>query len=263
MVKDKYIYLTLDLEPDHAGYAPESYEAWQVQKVRNLLTILKKHSVPLSVFVVANSINKNKPTIKLFEKYGCEFYLHSYSHKINEADSQNEITKGIKTFKEYFGRKPLGYRAPGGLITEKGLERIAASGFTFDSSIIPSFWPILSYFGKYDMPYFTKSGLLEIPFSVISPFKLVLGLSWIRLFGWNTYSFLLRNRKLPKNLFVHFHLHDLWRVKAFDRLSIDWKLKYIRNKRDGLDTLEKLIVLMVKLGYKFRILGDYVKSRTK
>jgi len=187
----KTAYITLDLEPDHAGYSPEAYECWQEEKLLDLLKLLKKYNIRLSIFVVTKSLKGHQRQINLFKNYRCEFYLHSHSHNLKYPDTMGEIKRGKKEFKKYFGKYPRGYRAPGGLISEKGLNYLNKEGFLFDSSVIPSFWPKFSFFLKPSRPYKdTASGIFEIPFSVVSPFRLVIALSWIKLFGLSLYKIL-------------------------------------------------------------------------
>ena len=243
--------ITLDLEPDHAGYAPESYGAWHERKIKTLLALLKKHRAVLSIFVVTKTLKKRENIVKLFQEYGAEFYLHSHSHNIKSPDSLQEIRKGKEEFINFFKKKPSGYRAPGGLISEKGLINLKRQEFVFDASIIPSFWPKASYFFRPNEPFKDKSGILEIPFSTISPLRFVVSLSWIKLFGWSFYKMLFKMFPFPNPLIFSFHLHDLYKVSAFKKLPFNWRLKYIRNQERGIDLFEDFLVYLKERGYKF------------
>jgi hypothetical protein len=260
MNDSKIACITLDLEPDHAGIARrESYNAFNEKKLKYLLGLLNKYNVNLSVFAVGKTLKKSN-AFKIFQKYNVEFNLHSYSHNLNSPDSESEITKGIKIFKEVLKQKPLGYRAPRGLISNSGLVNLKKYGFKFDSSLIPSFWPALKYL-KYDnKPHKTRSGLIEIPFSVITPLKLVFCLSWIKLLGWKIYKLYFDLIKQPEQLVFAFHLHDVWRTPAYDNLPVIWKLIYRRNHSNGLKILESVVVYLKANNYKFVTVG-YLADR--
>lgn len=257
--QSKNICLTLDLEPDHAGYAPESYGAWDERKIKTLLALLKEHRTVLSIFVVTKTLKKRKNIVKLFQNFGCEFHLHTHTHTISKSSSPSEIIKGKKQFIEFFNKPPVGFRAPGGFITEKDLKLLKKEGSAFDSSVIPSFWPKASYFFRPNEPFKDKNGILEIPFSTISPLRFVVSLSWIRLFGLNFYKFLFENFTLPNPIIFSFHLHDLWRVPAYEKLPLNWKLKYARNKENGVNALENILNYFENQGYKYQTLGQIAR----
>lgn len=258
--RTKIACITLDLEPDHAGCISQvQHSCWEPQKIKKLIDLLKKHKVPLSVFVVAKSLEKNKKTIGLFQKYNCEFYLHSFSHNIKEPDSTPEIKKAKEAFRKFFGENPKGYRAPLGLITDSGLKALAKQGFEFDASIIPSFWPSPKYL-KYSKYPFYVGRLSEIPFSTISPVRFVVALSWIKLFGPKFYKFLFSNFAAPNPLIFAFHLHDLFVSFAYDKLPLRWKLIYARNKEKGLETLDSFLSFLEGQGYTFSTLKEIVRD---
>lgn len=251
--------ITLDLEPDHAGLAPEAYKSWQEKNVIQLIEILKKHKVKLSIFVVTKSLKENGSTINLFQKYGSEFHLHSHSHLMSHADSIYEIKKGKKEFRRFFNKIPLGYRAPMGLITQEGLCNLKSHRFLFDSSIIPTFWPKFKFFFYPKKPYIDpKSKLVEIPISTISPFNFLISLSWIKLFGLKFYKLLLHIFKAPNPLVFTFHLHDISAVPAYNNLPLKWKLKYIRNKNRGLIILDEFLSFIKQKGYNFTFISSIV-----
>ena len=258
-VYKKLACITLDLESDYAGITRPSYDVWDKEKIGKLLSLLRKYKVKLSVFVVANTLDRSD-LINLFRKYGAEFHLHSYSHNMGSGDSETQISRGIKYFRKYFKKNPSSYRTPSGLITQKGLNILKEKGFKFDSSIFPSFWPKLNYFFSPNKPFFISNGLLEIPISTIGPFRLLFGLSWIRLIGWRTYKYILDLFALPTPLVFYFHLHDLWRVDAFKRLPLIYKLRYLRSSPDGLNTLESFLQYLEAKKYKFISIGQLAES---
>ena len=68
-------YITLDLEPDYAGRIQPQLCSWKKRQIRELLDLLKKYHVKLTVFVVANLLESNNETVGMLQKFGAEFHL--------------------------------------------------------------------------------------------------------------------------------------------------------------------------------------------
>lgn len=254
--------LTLDLEPDHAGRAAASYDGWQPERVRELLALLSRYGTPLTIFVVGESLRARPETIQLFRQAGAEFQLHSHSHDLEHPDSLDEIRRGKQEFARVFERPPAGYRAPEGRISTEGWQRLDAEGFSFDSSIFPSFWPRPSYL-RFSPEPFRPAGarLLELPISTLSKARLICSLSWFKLLGWGVYRRLLERGALPEPLVFDMHLHDLWRLPAFDSLPQPWRAIYSRNQHGGVRMLEAFLELLKRRGYAFTTLGTIASER--
>jgi len=254
--------LTLDLEPDHAGRALPRYDGWEPARVRELLALLSRYGAPLTIFVVGESLAARPQTIELFESAGAEFQLHSHTHDLAHPDSLDEIRRGKQEFTRVFGHAPAGYRAPEGRISPEGWRRLDAEGFSFDSSIFPSFWPRPRYL-RFSPEPFRPAGtrLLELPISTLSRARLICSLSWFKLLGWGVYRPLLEKRALPEPLVFDMHLHDLWRLPAFDALPQPWRSMYSRNQQQGLPMLESFLELLKKRGATFTTLGSVVGER--
>jgi len=255
------VCITLDLEPDHAGRAPLAYDGWDPARVDALLGLLADHGAPLSVFVVARSLTDQPAVARRFLDSGAEFHLHSFSHDMEHPDSAAEIEQGRRAFAAFFGRAPEGYRAPEGRISPEGWERLDAAGFVFDSSIFPSFWPRPRYL-RYSPTPFRPPGrkLVELPISTLTPLRLIVSLSWMKLLGWPVYRRLLETLVLPEPLVFDMHLHDLWRLPAFDRLGGPWRAIYSRNVDEGFAILGSFLDLVKRRGSVFSTLGAVARG---
>lgn len=254
--------LTLDLEPDHAGRAAPRYDGWEPARVGELLALLSRYGAPLTIFVVGESLRARPETIELFREAGAEFHLHSHSHDLEHPDSLDEIRRGKQEFASVFGRAPAGYRAPEGRISPQGWRHLDAEGFSFDSSIFPSFWPRPHYLRFQPRP-FRPDGtrLVELPISTLTKARLICSLSWFKLLGWGVYRPLLARGPLPEPLVFDMHLHDLWRLPAFDSLPQPWRAIYSRNQHKGLEILEAFVEFLKRRGYAFTTLGSVASEK--
>ncbi len=244
--------LTIDLEPDHAGRATFAYEAWRPDRLNALMDVLGEFEAPLSAFVVGRSLEQQPDGIGQLRGRGVEFHLHSYSHNLAEPDSAQEIDTGMRVFEKLLGRRPLGYRAPEGRISEGGLSRLAERDFLFDSSVSPSAWPHPRYLRYPRGAYRAQpSNLIEIPIATAGRARLLVTLSFIKLLGFSLYRRLIRKGRVPNPLIFDMHLHDLFVLPAYDQLPAFLKVAYSRNQREGFAMLRATLALLRESGYRF------------
>lgn len=248
--------ITLDLEPDFGGWIPTTYSAWIVPRVESLLKLLAGVGAPLTVFVVGRSLAERPDVVEVFRQHGAEFHLHSYSHDLAHPDSRGEILRGCDAFEAALGHRPEGYRAPQGRISPEGWRELDAAGFSFDSSIFPSFWPAPRYL-RYAPRPFRPSGtrLVELPISTVTPFRVVVALSWINLLGWPAFRALLERSALPEPLVFDMHLHDLWDAPSYRDVPRPWCWLYLHDREQGLETLRSFLEFLSGRGYAFSTLG--------
>lgn len=256
----RYVCITLDLEPDHAGLIPWSYEAWRGENIEELLTILKEYRIPLSIFVVGKTLRDQPRIVRKFMKYGAQFHLHSHTHSFSNPDGENEILRGKQAFHKFFGRYPTGYRAPAGRISPAGLARLEQAEFFFDASVFPTIWPSIKNILSTDHPHrpLPGRGIIEVPFTTITPLRLVTSLSWMKLFDWPMYRELL-TLFTPQGIVFGMHLHDLWPLSVSRLLPYRWRWVYHRNRTQGLQILRSFIQLLQERGYEFLAVGELVK----
>lgn len=266
-VNQKIVCVTMDLEPDHAGFLDKNkYSLWNKKNINRLTKFFHKNNIPLTIFVVGESINKNKQTIRCLSNLKSEFNLHSNSHSFSKPDTKGEILDGIRNFSKYFGYKPAGYRAPKGLVTRRGLDILSNQNFSYDSSIIPSFWPHPKYLKYHSYPFYhnlsDNKKLLEIPISVTPTFRLPFSLSFVKLFGLIPYRKYISNTS-PKIIVFNFHLHDIYTSNYFEKLPFPAKMLYKINHDSGFSLLSKLISILKESKYKFILMSQLVKMYEK
>ena len=252
--------ITLDLEPDFAGRRAPTYTGWDEARVRGMLDLLARHRAPLSVFAVADSLGAAPAVLDRMRDAGAEFHLHSFSHDLAHPDSAEEIARGQEAFTRFFGRPAEGYRAPEGRISAAGLARLDAEGFRFDSSVFPSFWPRPRYLAYPRAPYRPAgTRLVEIPMATVTPARIIVSLSWMKLLGWSAFRRLL-DRPLPDPLVFDMHLHDLWPLPSRAGLRPPWSWLYARNEDQGHRILGAFLDTLDAKGYRFVAIGEAARD---
>lgn len=232
--KEKLFAVTLDLEPDYAGMKPlNTYYSCDPQRLARFFSILDENAIPLTVFVVGSMLDQSHPIVKVFENRKSIFELHSYSHKIFNADVSEEIRRGKEAFERYFGRSPVGYRTPQGRIFPQDFELLSKHGFLYDSSIFPSFWPSFRFFTANRHPnYLLHSNILEIPFAALPIIRIIISHSWLKLLGPFVWNILLKIFPLPRVLVFDCHLHDfVCPVECESELNSFWRFIFRRNSK--------------------------------
>ncbi len=268
---EKMVCLTLDLEQDYGDLLGEpSYEG--LEYIPELRSFFKEKGIPLTCFVQGSLFETHPTYIETLSTLDVEFELHSYSHPgPEEMDTKLEIEKGKQAYRRFFGKDPMGYRAPLGVLNEKNYEILAANGFKFDSSIFPSLRPgTFNNLRKPTKPYLLNNlKLVEFPLTVFTPIiRVPIALSYIKLFG-RPYLYLLKTFNLPNFIIFAFHLHDLFELDSASKIHLIafsplyrliFSKIYQKQRSDGLIILDEFITILHQRGYMFSRLGSIYES---
>lgn len=258
----KHFAFTLDLEADHAGPVRQ-YEIFkEPHKIEQVLSILNSIGVKITIFVVGEIFGRYPDIIKIFEKYDCEFEVHSYSHNVVNPHLEYEIERVKSAYFDYFNRYPTGYRAPLGKISSPAIALLEKHGFLYDSSIFPSYYPnpFRYLFHNRKIHYFNNSNIVEIPLTSITPFRLTLSLSYIKLLGLKFFLKLFQVFDLPDVICFSSHLHDfIISENSYNKLPYFWKFIYSRNKFSGIDFCIKFLKYIKQRDYQFCFMSDIYK----
>lgn len=259
----KRICFTLDLEPDFGGRL-NTYSS--LDDISYFVDVIRKNKIKLTTFVTGKIFEDKKDTVKELIEIGSEMELHSYSHQTVNRDEVYEIKKSKKAYIEYFGKKPIGYRAPQGIISLKGLKTLADEKFEYDSSIYPTFVP-----GRYNnlkypsQPfYFEKFCLIEIPFSVIPVIRLPLAMGYVQPLGLWTSKTMINIFGLPDIIVFDFHLWNLYKPDGTSKLSLKWRQLSGRNLEKGMKMFEEFVKMFDDRGFKPAYMSeiyDYAKEK--
>lgn len=259
----KIACLTLDVEADFLD--PDG----QIRLFDNrvlfdrYVDLLRRNNVRLTAFLVTSLLKKYGAAYRrLSEQIPVEFAIHSHMHDMQNPCSRSDIELSARTFREFFGVNPAGYRAPVGQITREGLLTLLDLGFRYDSSIYPSVRFGLPGYNNLHLPvapfkiFQGHASLLEIPFASLSGLRLVFSLSYVKLFGWNVYKFLMRWFSLPDQVAVLSHPHDHYFQLLADNV-VAWEKPFLqRNAASAFEILEKMLIFLREEGYQFELIGD-------
>jgi len=255
---------TLDLESDYASLLPAVRNRIldDPEGVRAMLASLATRDIRGTAFVVGQVIENYPRIIDVFEGLGWRFELHSYSHDTSKPDSAEELARGREAFVRRFGREPIGYRAPQGRISREGIARLAGLGFQYDASVFPSYFPNpLKYLAMPRDPHYWEvdgsTRLLEIPFTSVSPLRLTLSTSYMKLLHPALYRAALRAFGFPEVICFDSHLHDfIVKDDSYAELPAFWRFVYGRHKHQGVEITIGLLDFLRDRGYEFRYLSD-------
>jgi peptidoglycan/xylan/chitin deacetylase (PgdA/CDA1 family) len=251
----KLFAFTLDLEAEYGGVL-NNYEIFNNhEQIEKVLSTLDSLGVKTTVFIVGKIFELFPDVIGLFQKYNCEFEIHSYSHSFNSPDTEFEIEQSKLAYLNYFGKPPTGYRAPRGKISHAGFSLLKKHGFLYDSSIFPSYFPnpFRYLFCNKQAHYYNDSEIMEIPFTSVSPFRLILSVSYLKFIGINFFM----AQSLPDIICFDSHLHDMIVNKSsFGKLPWIWKLVYSRNKYKGMDYCVQFLKAVKEKGYQFCYMSE-------
>jgi peptidoglycan/xylan/chitin deacetylase (PgdA/CDA1 family) len=232
--------------------------------------ILKQYDVKVTAFLVTSLIHKHGDSYRrLQEQVPVEFAIHSHTHNMQEPCSRADIEESVRAFHSFTGNNPSGYRAPVGRITREGMQTLLDLGFRYDSSIYPSFRPGSMGYNNLRLPVepfrvrHEAQSIIEIPFATLHGVRLVFSLSYVKLFGWTTYNWLMKLFPPPNQMAVLAHPHDYYFHLLADQVTAGEKPLLLRNAKNAFELFEKMIRFLRGAGYEFECMSglcDYLET---
>ncbi len=224
------------------------------QGVQRFLDIFARNDIKATFFVIGSDalVPEHAKIIKQIADQGHEIANHSMSHPLNfkdleEASLIDEIKNSHDILERISGKKVEGFRAPTFSINERVLKILEDLGYTYDSSVLPSFInslalncahsvlggkpvdiagsnirfanaPLCPY--KPNVKNMAKEGdgkLYEIPISVLPGLRLPMHSTYVFicgkwLFDWGIRAF----KKRQMTLNYVFHGMDLVDINKYD-----------------------------------------------
>ncbi len=176
-----------------------------------LITLLQECQVRATFFVTGHFAEKNPNIVKKLYEKGHEIANHSYNHedfKIHNFDKlESEIKKSTEILSNLIGEKIKGFRAPFCRYRKDLSSLLKAYDYEYDSSLHPTMVPG-RYYNLFSplSPFQEKSGIWEIPISVIPLIHFPISWWWMRNLGsWITYIGTTINLHSQRNVVLYFH----------------------------------------------------------
>jgi hypothetical protein len=266
----KFLCITMDIEADYANTQGHSRMFEEPALMDRYIDLIRRTGVKATGFLVTSILERYGDAIRRLEReIPIEFALHSHHHNAETSGDRAEIELAAKTYRDFFGREPIGYRAPIGAITREGLSNLMDLGFRYDASVFASIRPGKNGYWNTHMPIepfrVTRGteSLLEFPFPALPVIRLNFGLPWIKLFGLGLSSLLMRLFPPPYVIAFTTHAHDLYAPHLSDGVTVTEKMALLRNSDKGFEILEAMIERFRTLGYEFAYMSeicDHVES---
>jgi hypothetical protein len=266
MAGKKIVCYTLDLEHDYAGLSPtEEYTSFShPASLQRFLEIVGRNELKITVFATGKVLDQRKDMVAFFQENGAEIELHGYQHIMYQPDCAHEVKKGVEAYQNYFGRRPLGYRSPGGVTSSMLMETLAKQGIQYDSSLIPSFrWGVYKNLKRPIKPFLDpETSLLELPIGVVPKVRIPIAASYIRLLGLSMYRLLFALFGTPAPLVYLFHLVDLIPSEMRRKLPMFWRMIYAKGQKRGFDVFEATVAHFRELGYRSEFMSQLFKTHS-
>ncbi|MCS6824409.1 MAG: polysaccharide deacetylase family protein [Cytophagaceae bacterium] len=209
---------TVDLEDWYQGIGINMSE-WNKYEKRirighdRLLSLLSKHKVKATYFVLGKVIEEHPDIIKEIIDEGHEISCHSYSHPflydITPEQFTHELDKCIELIKP-FGVNYKGFRAPYFSIDHRNLwalDIIKQKGFEYDSSIYPGDNKRTGIKGYNKNIHLLDNQLYEVPVCTFKflIFEPALGGAYFRILPYNIFK--KKFREISQLRPVIFYIH--------------------------------------------------------
>jgi hypothetical protein len=124
----------------------ESFPSYLNVAVPRILEFLAERKLKITFFVVGQDAaqEENRAPLAALAAAGHEIGNHSFRHEswlhlYSEAELEEEMTKAEAAIEGATGAKPTGFRGPGFSLSEGTLEALAARGYRYDASTLPTF----------------------------------------------------------------------------------------------------------------------------
>jgi len=160
--------VSLDLDNEwaylrtHGDAGWESFPSYLDLVVPRILEILSRHRLRITFFVVGQdaALEKNRAALRAIVDAGHEIGNHSFCHdpglhRLADGELDDEIARAERHIVTATGVRPTGFRGPGFSCSPAVLRTLAARGYDYDASSLPSF------LGPLARAYYLRTGRFD------------------------------------------------------------------------------------------------------
>ena len=144
--------LSLDLDNKWSYLRTHGVEGWREYPsyldtvVPRILQFCADRDLRITCFVVGRdaAIDGNRDALADIAEAGHEIGNHSlnhypWMHKLSRGEVETEVAEAESLIEAATGQRPIGFRGPGYSFSEELLSILAARGYLYDASILPTF----------------------------------------------------------------------------------------------------------------------------
>lgn len=227
-----------------------------VEGTVKILDLLKKYDIKATFYITANFAQHAKHILDRIVSEGHEPASHGYFHdhfKVEHLKQSKDILEEMANVKIY------GYRMA--RMAPVPEDEIFKAGYTYNSSINPTYLP--GRYNKLNEPrtYFERDGVWQIPASVTPLLRFPL--FWISFHNLPLWLYCkLANRVIRKDgyLNTYFHPWEFMPIGPKNKYNFPF---YVTKNTDSkmVDRLEKFILWARKKNYKFEKTYHLIKDK--
>jgi peptidoglycan/xylan/chitin deacetylase (PgdA/CDA1 family) len=221
-----------------------------------ILDLLSKHGIKATFFCTANFAIHAADIIQRIIAGGHEIASHGYYH----SDFKNEhLLESKQVLENISGTAVNGFRMARMMPVNEN--EIAKAGYTYNTSVNPTWLP--GRYNNFSMPrtYFMQSGVLQIPASVSTVFRIPLFWLSFHNFPLSIYKQLCKwTYNKDKYLNLYFHPWEFTELDEAQRFGFP---RYIV-KNSGSKMTERLghlIAWMIKREYLFGTFKSFIANK--
>ncbi|HEX4277452.1 MAG TPA: polysaccharide deacetylase family protein [Bryobacteraceae bacterium] len=138
---DRWTYLKT-----HGDAAWTGFPSYLDVVVPRVLRLLEKHSLRITFFIVGQDaeFERNATVLRSIAEAGHEIGNHSFHHEpwlhlYSRAKIHEELARAEEGIEQATGKRPHGFRGPGFSVSDAVVDVLAARGYSYDASTLPTF----------------------------------------------------------------------------------------------------------------------------
>ncbi len=145
MTDRSYVSLTFDVDTISLWMSRQDRTAFSrgefgVVGARRILKLLGSRSIHATFFVPGITASTYPDLLEEIVDGGHEVGHHGNHHenpaRLERDDEKRVLEEGLTILEGMTGRRPVGWRSPGGYVTSSTFELLIEAGFSYDSSLM-------------------------------------------------------------------------------------------------------------------------------
>ncbi|HFE64259.1 MAG TPA: DUF3473 domain-containing protein [Caldithrix sp.] len=238
-----------------------------------ILSILKKHRVPATFFVLGWVAERNPELLKEIASRGHEIACHGFGHDLTYDLDEEKLMADIRRAKQALTSaadgEVVGYRAPNFSVDDRLLAILKQLGFRYDSSYNP--FSLNKRYGSIRGKqvqlssgcYRTENGIYELPISTLpvfgKPFPIGGG-AYFRIFPLWVFEQLVR-KKLNLDGYFNLYLHP-WELEPeqprMTSIKLNYRFRHYYGLKHTAAKLDKFLRFLEKQECRFLTMNQYL-----